>query len=340
MICILNESREELFMQKIVEKGPVSKQLLFPWGTSRRYNAYVDYLKSRFGNRIQKVIVNAGFTCPNRDGTKGYGGCIYCNNDSFKPPYCEPEMSISEQVEAGISFLSRRYKVDRFMVYFQPYTNTYAPLDTLREWYEQALSHPQVIGLSIGTRPDCVDIAKIEYLEHLAKSYYINIEYGLESPYDHTLEWINRQHTFQTWVDAVKMTAGRRIEICSHIILGLPTESRQEMIQTANIISRYPIDALKIHHLHVVQKTVLAQKYRENPFPLLELSNYTEMVVDFLQCLRPEIKIQRLVGETQPRLLIGPQWHLRADVIQRRIERDLAEQDVWQGKLWNTGKSC
>ena len=323
-------------MHQIIEENRKQKKLDFPWGTSRRYNAYVDYLKGKFGNRVQKVIVNAGFTCPNRDGTKGYGGCIYCNNDSFKPSYCEPEMSITDQVEAGIAFLSRRYKVDQFMVYFQPYTNTYAHLDKLQLLYEEALNHPQVIGLSIGTRPDCVDSEKIDYLEQLAKDYYINIEYGLESPYDRTLEWINRQHDFQSWVDAVNMTAGRGIEICSHIILGIPVESRQEMLQTANIISRYPIDALKIHHLHVVQKTVLAKKYREAPFQLMDLPDYIDLVVEFLQRLKPDMKIQRLLGETQPRLLVGPQWGIRADAIQRRIEKKMTQHDVWQGKLWET----
>jgi len=319
-----------------IEENEKQKKPVIPWGTSRRYNAYVDYIKGKFGKRVQKVIVNAGFTCPNRDGTKGFTGCIYCNNDSFKPPYCESEMNITDQVEAGISFLSRRYKVDQFMVYFQPYTNTYASLGKLQQLYEQALKHPQVIGLSIGTRPDCVDPEKIDYLEQLAKEYYITIEYGLESPYDRTLEWINRRHDFQSWIDAVHLTAGRGIEICSHIILGMPVESREEILHTAKIISGYPIDALKIHHLHVVQKTVLANKYREAPFQLMDLPDYIDLVVEFLQWLKSDIKIQRLVGETQPRLLVGPQWGIRADAIQRRIEKKLTEHDTWQGKLWET----
>lgn len=321
-------------MDHIIEKNRIPEKQIFSWGTSRRYNAYVDHLRGKFGKRVQKVVVNAGFTCPNRDGKKGYGGCIYCNNNSFKPPYCEPEMSIAEQVEAGIAFLTRRYKVDQFMVYFQPYTNTYAPLQELQALYGQALDHPQVIGLAIGTRPDCVDPEKIEYLEQLAQDYYINIEYGLESPHNRTLQWIKRQHDFQSWVDAVKMTSGRGIEICSHIILGIPGESPQDMLQTAKIISNYPIDALKIHHLHVVQKTVLARKYRDAPFQLFSLSDYIDLVTEFLQHLRPDIRIQRLVGETQPRLLIGPQWGIRADAVQRRIEKKMAESNVWQGKLW------
>jgi len=318
-----------------VKKNLAPRERIFPWGTSRRYNAYVDQLKSKFGNRVQKVVVHAGFTCPNRDGSKGYGGCIYCNNDTFKPPYCKAEMNISEQVEAGISFLSRRYGVAEFMVYFQPFSNTYASLEKLQSLYQEVLKHPQVIGLAIGTRPDCIDPQKIDFLEQLAKKYYITLEYGLESPYDKTLRWINRQHDFQSWIDAVQMTADRGIEICTHIILGLPPESKQEMIHAAQILSEYPIQSVKIHHLHVVQNTILAVRYKKDPFHLFSLPEYIDLVVEFLQHLRPDIMIQRLVGETQPRLLIGPLWGIRADAVQRRIERTLEEKDVWQGKLWN-----
>jgi len=297
----------------------------------------VDYIRKKFGARVQKVIVDAGFTCPNRDGTKGFGGCNYCNNNSFKPPYCQPKLSVFEQVTAGIEFLSRRYKVDRFIVYFQPYSNTYAPLPHLQNLYEQALSHPQVIGLAIGTRSDCVDEKKIAYLEQLARDYYITIEYGLESPFDRTLEWIGRKHNFKSWEDAVKMTAGRGIYICSHVILGLPTESREEMLKTAEIVSHYPIDYLKIHHLHIVKKTILAKKYKDAPFPLLGYWEYIDLVIEFLKRLRPDIKIQRLVGETHPRILIAPNWGLRADVIQRHIEDEMEKRNVWQGILYQNG---
>lgn len=307
---------------------------LFPWGTHRRYNAYVDYLREKYGNRVQKVSVDAGFTCPNRDGTKAWGGCTYCNNVSFVPPYCTPGMSISEQVAAGVEYLSRRYKADQFIVYFQAYTNTYAPLDHLKRLYEEALAHPQVIGLSIGTRPDCVDEAKIAYLESLAREYYITIEYGLESIYNDSLERLNRAQTFEEWEAAVRLTAGRGIHICSHIILGLPGESQEQMLQEAEVISRYPIDYLKIHHLHVVKKTILAAEYKRHPFPLLGYREYIDLVVRFLERLRPDIKIQRLVGETHPRHLIGPIWGVRADVVQRDIEKELARRDTFQGKLY------
>ncbi|GAB4369791.1 MAG: TIGR01212 family radical SAM protein [Calditrichia bacterium] len=324
-------------MAVVIDSKRIQQKRKFSWGTTRRYNAYVDYLRQRFGGRLQKVIVDAGFTCPNRDGTKGYGGCTYCNNDSFKPPYCQPDMSIAQQVEAGIEFLSRRYKTERFLVYFQPYSNTYAPLSRLQDLYEQALQDPRVVGLAIGTRSDCIDREKLTYLQQLAQRCYLTIEYGLESPYDKTLSWIRRMHDFRNWARAVEMTAGRGIHICAHVILGFPTETREEMLNTARIISDYPIDYLKIHHLHIVEKTVLAQIYRKAPFPLPGYREYIDLVVEFLQRLRPDIKLQRLVGETHPRFLIAPNWGLRADVIQRHIEEELEKRDVWQGKRFEVG---
>lgn len=317
-----------------IEKVPQKSSEIFPWGTSRPYNAYGDFIRKKFGRRVQKVIVDAGFTCPNRNGSKGFGGCTYCNNDSFKPRYCNPELSIEQQVSSGIEFLLRRYRTDKFMVYFQPYSNTYAPLDQLKDLYEQALRHPQVIGLSIGTRPDCIDEEKIAYLQELAEKYFITIEYGLESPYDETLRWINRQHNFQSWVQAVELTQGRGIHSCSHIILGFPTETREMMLETAGIISRYPFNELKIHHLHVVPKTVLAKKYQDHPFPLLNFEEYVQLVVDFLSYLRPDIKIQRLAGDTPPGMLIAPDWGVRGSEIQRRIEAELIRHQLWQGKKY------
>lgn len=283
---------------------------------------------------MQKVSVNAGFTCPNRDGTMGFAGCTYCNNVSFVPPYCQPGMSIADQVKAGVEYLSRRYNAGKFIAYFQAYSNTYAPLAHLKNLYEQALSHPRVIGLSIGARTDCVDKEKIAYLQELARDYYVSIEYGAESIYDHTLERLNRQHTFRDWVEAVEMTAGRGISIAAHLILGLPGESIEQMLHSAEVISRYPIDSLKIHHLHVVKKTILAAQYQKEPFPLFGYREYLDVVVEFLQRLRPDIRIQRLAGETHPRHLIGPHWGLRVATILKDIETELEKRDAWQGKLY------
>jgi radical SAM protein (TIGR01212 family) len=315
------------------EKVHKKKAQVFPWGTTRPYNAYKDYLRTRFEGRLQKVSVDAGFTCPNRDGVKAIGGCTYCNNDSFVPPYCKPGMSIAEQVDAGVEYLSRRYKARQFVVYFQAYSNTYAPLEYLKTLYSQALKHPQVRGLVIGTRPDCVDQAKITYFEQLARDYYISLEYGLESIHDLTLERINRGHDFREWAEAVEKTAGRGIHIASHVILGLPGETREQMLQIAEVISRYPIDSLKIHHLHIVKKTALATQYKREPFPVFGYNEYISFVIEFLQRLRPDIYIQRLVGETHPRNLVAPIWGVRANTVQRHIEDEMQRRGAWQGHL-------
>ena len=321
-------------MIELDEQTTIVETHRYPWEAETPYNAYKDYIKKRFGNRVQKVSVDAGFTCPNRDGTKAHGGCTYCNNVSFVPPYCKPGMSIKEQVASGVEYIRRRYNAEQFLVYFQAYSNTYAHISYLKHIYEQALDHPQVLGLAIGTRPDCIDEEKIAYLAELAKNNYISIEYGLESMSDQTLEKLNRGHTFQEWVDAVEMTAARGIQICSHVILGLPNESREHMLETADVISRYPIDTLKVHHLHIVKKTVLAAQYKRNPFPVFGYQEYIDLVIEFLQRLRPDITVQRLVGETHPRHLIAPNWGVRANVVQADIENEMKKRNVWQGKLF------
>lgn len=298
------------------------------------YYTYKAFLAKKFESRLQKVSVNAGFTCPNRDGSKAYGGCTYCNNVSFVPSYCKPGMSIAEQVAAGIDYVERRYKANHFLVYFQAYTNTYGPLPYLKVLFQQALAHPQVRGLAIGTRPDCIDEEKLDYLQQLAADNFISLEYGLESISDATLKRINRAQTFAEWEAAVALTAGRNIDICTHVILGLPGETRDHMLQTAEVISRYPIDSLKLHHLHIVKKTILAQQYLKQPFPTLGYEEYVDLVIEFLRRLRPTIAIQRLVGETQPRHLLAPNWNARAYDVQRMIEKEMRQRGVWQGELY------
>ena len=219
----------------------------------KRYNSYNIYLKNIYGERIQKVTVDAGFTCPNRDGTVASGGCTYCNNESFNPGYNDPTKSISQQIDEGTEFLTRRYNVEKFIVYFQPYSNTYASLDKLKQLYEEALSVPGVVGLTIGTRPDCVNKEKINYLETLAKSYDITLEYGLESIYDQTLKKINRGHNYQSYLDALELTSGRGIKICTHIILGFPWENIDQWLVEAETLSELNFDFLKIHQLHIVK---------------------------------------------------------------------------------------
>lgn len=301
----------------------------------KRYRSYNNYLKIKYGQRVQKVTVDAGFTCPNRDGTVARGGCIYCNNESFNPGYNDPTKSIKQQISEGTEFLKRRYGVEKFIVYFQPYSNTYASLDHLKELYYEALSQPGIIGLTIGTRPDCVDESKIEYLASLAKDYDITIEYGLESIRDETLKRINRGHDFQSYLDAVDMTKGRGIKICTHIILGFPWENSGHWMYQADVLSEIFFDFLKIHQLHIVKNTVIAKQYQKNPFVLFTLDEYAQMVISFLERLNPKIIIQRLAGEAPKPMLLAPNWGKRnAEVIQY-IDAQFEKRDTWQGKYYH-----
>jgi radical SAM protein (TIGR01212 family) len=300
----------------------------------KHYNPFNSYLRRKYGERIQKVTVDAGFTCPNRDGTVLVGGCIYCNNESFNPGYNNPAKSIQQQIEQGIQFLQHRYKVDKFFVYFQPFSNTYAALDKLKVLYEEALSVPQVIGLTIGTRPDCIDKAKIIYLEELAKTYDITIEYGLESIYDDSLKKINRGHDYQSFLNALELTVGRGIKICTHIILGFPWETEKHWLNEAQVISNLPIDYLKIHQLHIVENTDMARQYEQNPFKIFSYEDYIKVIISFLERLSPRIIIQRLCGEAPPHILIAPKWGKRNSEILQRIDNEFKERDTWQGKFF------
>ena len=295
-------------------------------------NLFGSYLKKRFGTTVHKVNVDAGFTCPNRDGTVGWGGCIYCNNDSFRPPEARPSLSIKEQIRNGIAHVSKRYGAKKFLVYFQPYTNTYAPLERLEALYREALSEEGVIGLAIGTRPDCVDEEKLRMLEELAKDYFILIEYGLQSIYDKTLEFINRGHDFNAFLKALDLTAGRNIHIGAHIILGFPTETREEMLQMADTISELPVEFLKIHQLQVVKDTVLEKIYSTNPFHTFTYEEYIELVVDFLERLSPNIVLQRLFAVAPDNLLIAPRWDIPKNQIINDIKNLMKKRQTYQGK--------
>lgn len=306
---------------------------IFPWGHSKRYNTFSEYQRNKYGERVQKVTVDAGFTCPNRDGSIAKGGCIYCNNESFNPGYNDSAKSILYQIEEGVEFLKRRYnKVRKFIVYFQPYSNTYASLDTLKQYYEEALSHPEVIGLTIGTRPDCVDEEKIRYLEELAKDYDITIEYGLESISDETLKKINRGHDFRSYLDAVTMTKDRGIKICTHLIIGFPWENKAHWLKTADVLSSVSFDFLKIHQLHIVKGTAMEIMHKKKPFRLLEAREYMDVLVGFLERLNPEIVIQRLFGEAPVRTLVAPNWGLRNSELLQMFDRILDERDTRQGR--------
>ena len=310
----------------------------FIWNHNRRFNAFSNYCKTAFGERIQKLSVNAGFTCPNRDGTVGTTGCIYCNNEAFNPSYCSSLKSITQQIEEGIEFHVKRYrKAGKYLAYFQAFSNTYAPLAELKEKYEEALKHPEVAGLVIGTRPDCVDEEKLDYLQHLAKDHFISVEYGLESCYNKTLEHIQRGHTFEQSAWAIEETAKRNIHTGIHIILGLPGETRDEMLSEATIISSLPVSTIKLHQLQIIKGTALAKDFEANPgnYHVFSLDEYIDFVIDFTERLKPEIMIERFTAEVPPRfLLTGGFGLLRTDQILQLIEKKMEERNTWQGRLY------
>jgi radical SAM protein (TIGR01212 family) len=310
----------------------------FMWGHWRRFNAYSEYFKREFGGRVQKVSVDAGFTCPNRDGSIGTGGCTYCNNDAFNPSYCSPQKSIRQQIEEGIEFHSRRYRrAEKFLVYFQAYSNTYDSLERLKAIYDQALAVEKVVGLVIGTRPDCIDDRKLKYFAELAKTHYIIIEYGLESCYDKTLATINRGHNFADSVNALEKTAELGLKTGVHLIFGLPGETKHQIIDQAAILSKLPITTLKIHQLQIVKNTAMAGQYRQNPekFSFFSLDEYIDLVIDFTERLNTAIVIERFAGEVPPRFLEGLNWGpMRYDVVLQKIEARMEERNTWQGRLF------
>jgi radical SAM protein (TIGR01212 family) len=312
---------------------------VFPWGHERRFNAYSNYFRSIYGSRVQKVSIDAGFTCPNRDGTKGTGGCTYCNNDAFNPSYCQPEKSITQQIEEGITFHKWRYsEAVTYLAYFQAYSNTYAPLGKLRELYEEALSYPGVIGLIIGTRPDCVDEEKLAYLRELSNRCYLAVEYGIESCYNKTLRRINRGHTFEEAVVAVEKSAAYGINTGAHFILGLPGETREEMFDQVELISRLPLTTVKFHQLQIIKGTGMEKEFNEHPddFELFTWEDYLSFFISFLERLNPSIVVERFTGEAPPRFLTGIGWgKKRADQIVNLIEKRLEELDTWQGRLYS-----
>ena len=287
---------------------------------------------------MQKVVVDAGFTCPNRDGTKGTGGCTYCNNDAFNPSYCNPVEPIHSQIAKGILFHQVRYRrASQYLVYFQPYSNTYAPLSKLKALYEEALDYPGVAGLVIGTRPDCIDEEKLDYLRELSQEHYIQVEYGIESCYDKTLIRINRQHDFALGEQVIRKTRQLGIKTGAHFIFGLPGESMEEMLGCAATISRLPLDSVKFHQLQIVKGTAMEHEFKEkhSDFHQFTLEGYVEFIVRFVERLNPSIVIERFSGEVPPQHLHHSSWELiRYDAVLRLIEKEFERQDTWQGKYY------
>ena len=313
--------------------------MLFPG--NRRFNSFVGYFKESYGSRLQKIVIDAGFSCPNRDGSVSTGGCTYCNNDAFHPSYSTPNKSIAQQIEEGIIFHQNRYRrADKYLAYFQPYSNTYAPLDNLRQLYAEALSHPLVAGIVIGTRPDCIDEEKLDWLASLSKEHIVIIEYGIESVYDKTLERINRGHTFDKSREAVLNTAKRGIRQGAHFIFGLPGESTDDMMGYATEINALPIDSVKFHQLQIITGTTMEIEFIENPaaFHTFELSEYIDFFIDFLELLRPDIYIERFAGEVPPRYVKSLPWGVLRNVeLIRLLEKRLEERNTFQGKRFIQG---
>lgn len=302
----------------------------------RAYRDFGELLKEAFPFKVQKISVNAGCTCPNRDGTKGYGGCTYCNNQTFSPDYCLTGQSVGRQLQDGIRFFSHKYPEMKYLAYFQAYTNTYGELPLLIRKYEEALAFPEVAGLIIGTRPDCMPEELLDYLERLSRECFVLVEYGVESTLDRTLRRINRGHTYRESEEAVRRTAGRGIRTGAHLILGLPGESREEILRHAGAISTLPLDTLKLHQLQLIRHTRMATEYAEHPeaFRLYTADEYIDLAIDFIERLSPSIAIERFVSQSPKELLIAPAWALKNHVFTDRLNKRLALRNTWQGRLY------
>lgn len=311
----------------------------YQWGDERRFNSYAAYFKRTFGSRMQKVTINVGFSCPNRDGKLSTGGCTFCRNDAFTPSYCQSEKSITQQIDEGIEFHRRRYRTaQRYLAYFQSFSNTYAPLERLRECYDEALAHPDIAGIVVGTRPDCIDEEKLDYFAELAKRKYVIIEYGVESCYDSTLKRINRGHDFATAERAIKLTAERGIHCGAHFILGLPGESDEMLIEQVEKINSLPLTTIKFHQLQLFKDTPMAREYDLHPeeFRFWTVEEYIELFVEIVRRLRPDIVIERFAGEAPPRYHHLEGWGLvRNETLLMMLDKELERKNVHQGDIFN-----
>ena len=296
------------------------------------YNDFGTWLRQRFPYKVQKISIDAGFTCPNRDGLTGRGGCTYCDNRTFNPAYCNRKKTITEQLEDGKRFFSKKYPAMKYLAYFQAYTNTYSPLESLRRMYEEALSTEDVVGIVIGTRPDCMPEALLDYLEGLNKQTFVLVEYGIETANDRTLLRINRGHDFACSRSAVERTHARGILTGAHIILGLPGEDREESLRQAPIISALPIDILKIHQMQIIHGTRLAEEYAKHPFHLYTPQEYIELIVGYIQLLRKDLVLDRFVSQAPSDLLVAPKWGLKNYEFANLLMQHLRHTQAFQGQ--------
>lgn len=322
---------------------------MFPWHDTRRFNSYSSYFTREFGGRVQKISIDAGFSCPNRDGKISTGGCTFCRNDAFNPSYCRPEKSVHQQIEEGIEFHQRRYRrANSYLAYFQAFSNTYKPVDELEKLYREALSVPGIIGLVIGTRPDCLTEEVLEMLKNISRIspigpispiHPIILELGVESVYDQSLSRVNRGHDFATSKNTIELVHNYGFHCGGHFIFGLPGETRDMMLHTADIISELPLTTVKFHQLQIFKDTKMADEYLANPsdFHLFTLEDYIEFVIDFIERLNPNIVIERFAGEVPPRYLVSKPWlNLRYDQVLALIEKRLEERNTYQGRLYSS----
>ncbi len=299
------------------------------------YTDFGAWLRREFPFRVQKISLNAGFTCPNRDGTVGWGGCTYCNNQTFNPDYCRTDRTVTDQLEEGKRFFARKYPDMKFLAYFQAYTNTYGELESLIHRYEEALAVPDVVGMVVGTRPDCMPPALLDYLEALASRTFLLVEYGIESANDATLRRINRGHTFAQTLEAVQRTAERGIRVGGHVILGLPGESNEELVQQAETLSSLPLTTLKLHQLQLIRGTRMAHEFAERPadFRLFTTDEYIDLVIDYIEHLRPSLVLERFVSQSPRELLIASDWGLKNHEFTERVRHRMRERGAFQGRL-------
>jgi len=314
--------------------------MVYYWGTERRLNAYSDYFRKEFGERVQKITIDAGFTCPNRDGSCGTGGCTFCNNRAFNPSYNNPEKTIADQILQGMAFHRKRYrKASQYLAYFQAYTNTYAKLEELNSMYEQALAVPGVVGIVVGTRPDCVDGKLLDYFQDLSRSSYVVVEYGIESVFNRTLQRVNRGHDVEKSLWAVKETARRGVRVGGHVIIGLPGESRDDFLETASELSSWPLNSIKFHQLQLIKGTAMALEYKEKPedFRSFSMEEYLQLMMEILERLNPAFVVERIAGEVSPGMAVREGWGIRYDGVLKAFEALLLEKNSWQGKYYKAG---
>ncbi|MEL7599205.1 MAG: TIGR01212 family radical SAM protein [Proteiniphilum sp.] len=304
------------------------------------YRDFSEYLSARFPYKVQKISINAGFTCPNRDGSKGLGGCTYCNNQSFSPGYGKPTRTITEQMADGINFFSHKYPEMKYLAYFQSYTNTYDSIASLTDKYEEALAYPGVVGLIVGTRPDCMPDELLDYFEALSKKTFVLVEYGVESTLNKTLERVNRQHTYEESAEMIRKTAERDIPVGAHMILGLPGETEEDILHHADRLSELPLTTLKLHQLQIIRYTAMAREYKLLPesFNLFSLEEYVDLCVRFAERLRSDLYIERFTSQSPAKLLIAPDWGLKNYEVREKILKRFREKETQQGKHCFTKK--